>query len=604
MSQSLVPYIPEDAPFTPAQRSWLNGYLAGLYSYAPPQAIADTPQTLRVALLYGSQTGTAEGLARKFSKELKAAGHTVLLASLEGYVPATLAAETHAIFIVSTHGEGEAPDPAQPFFQQLCVEHFPLLGNLSYAVLALGDSHYEHFCQFGKDLDAKLEGLGGTRILERIECDVDVDAPYAAWKKAIGNRLREIASPVPAVASPVPAPNGETNASGSQASAIHAASPHTASPAHTRDNPYLATLAGKRALTHPASSKLTMHLDFAITDSSIRYEVGDSCGVVPENCPELVDTVLGALPFSGNEPIEVPKIGSVPLREGLLRHFAITKLTRKMVTEYAALAQCKRLGGLLAPEHQAELEQYLHGRDLVDLLKQCPDAVQTPDTLVRMLPRLVPRLYSISSSPAAHPGQVHTTVSVVRYHSHDRDRGGVCSTQLSDRIEVGDRLPIYIQPNKKFRLPQDPAAPVIMIGPGTGIAPFRAFLHERRVIGATGRNWLFFGDRSAATDFLYRDELESMLADGHLTYLDTAFSRDQEKKIYVQDLMLKNARQFWGWLEDGASVYVCGDATHMAKDVDQMLRSIVEMQGSMSREAAEDYVHALKDNHCYHRDVY
>ena len=600
MSASLIPCIPEDAPFTPAQRTWLNGYLAGLYSYAPVHPTAEASRTLRVAVLYGSQTGTAEGLARKLSKELKAAGHTISLSSLEGYVPATLATQTHALFIVSTYGEGEAPDSVQPFFQQLCVEHFPLLGTLSYAVLALGDSHYEHFCQFGKELDAKLDALGGTRMMARIDCDVEVDTPYGAWKAAVGNRLRELASSSGDIAASSATPqNGEKAAAGPQSSAFHATEP-----AHTRDNPYLSALAEKRTLTHPASSKLTLHLDFAIEDSAIRYEAGDACGVLPQNCPDLVDTVLSLLPFSGDETIEIPKIGGVDLREALLRHFAITRLTRKILTEYAALAQCSRLGALVAPEQQAELEQYLHGRDLVDLLRQCPGVLETPEKLVKMLPRLVPRLYSISSSPAAHPGRVHTTVSVVRFRSHDRERGGVCSTLLSDRVEVGDRLPIYIQPNKKFRLPQDPAAPVIMIGPGTGIAPFRGFLHERRARGTTGRNWLFFGERSASTDFLYRDELEKMRNDGHLTQLDTAFSRDQEHKVYVQDLMMQNARQFWAWLQEGAFLYVCGEGARMAKDVDRTLRSIVEKQGGMQQEAAESYVQTLKDDRRYQHDVY
>jgi sulfite reductase (NADPH) flavoprotein alpha-component len=310
------------------------------------------------------------------------------------------------------------------------------------------------------------------------------------------------------------------------------------------------------------------------------------------------------LPFTGDEPIEVPKVGSLTLREGLLRHFAITRLTRKIISEYAALTQCTLLKAMLVPDQQAELDQYLHGRDVADLLQQCPGGLQMPNDLVKMLPRLVPRLYSISSSPAAHPGRVHTTVSVVRYRTYDRDRGGVCSTLLADRIEPGDRLPIYIQPNKKFRLPQDPNAPVIMIGPGTGIAPFRAFLHERRVTGATGRNWLFFGERRASTDFLYRDELESMHADGHLTQLDTAFSRDQERKIYVQDLMRQNAQQLWQWIEEGAFLYVCGDAARMAKDVDRTLHKIVEEQDGKQQEAAESYVQTLKDDRRYQRDVY
>jgi sulfite reductase (NADPH) flavoprotein alpha-component len=366
----------------------------------------------------------------------------------------------------------------------------------------------------------------------------------------------------------------------------------------------MSPLAGKRALTHPSSTKLTIHLDFAIEDSEIRYEAGDACGVIAENSPELIDAVLHMLPFTGSEKIEIPKLGSVELRQALLRHFAITRLTRKMVVDYSALGHCPQLSVLLAPERQADLDQYLQGRDLFDLIRRCPGVLETPEQLIKILPRLTPRLYSISSSPVAHPGRIHTTVGVVRYRSHDRNRSGVCSTLLSDRIEIGDRWPIYIKPNKKFRLPQDSATPVIMVGPGTGIAPFRAFLHERRATGATGRNWLFFGERSSSTDFLYRDELELMHAEGHLTRLDTAFSRDQEGKVYVQDLMVRQASQFWAWLEEGASFYVCGDSASMAKDVDRALHHIVETQGQMSEEMAENYVHELKDNHRYHRDVY
>lgn len=597
MTEALIPHIPEDAPFAPAQRAWLNGFLAGLYSYAPAPRVESA--SLRIAVLYASQTGTAEGLARKLAKQLKASGFDACLTSLEGYVPATLAAERHAIFIVSTYGEGEAPDMAQPFFQQLCVEHFPLLGSLSYALFALGDSHYEHFCQFGKDLDAKLHSLGATRLIKPVECDVEVDAPFSAWKSTVEHRLKELAA---SVATPIPAldPPADSVQTSSTASAITTpVSPHP-----SREHPFSAPIVEKRALTAPSSSKRTIHLSFSINEAGMHYEAGDACGVVPQNNSELVDTVLNLLPFTGSELVEVPKSGSLPLRRALLEKFAITRLTRNIVSQYASLAHCARLETLIAPDQQTELERYLNGRDLIDLLKECPGAIQTPEQLVKLLPRLTPRLYSISSSPLAHPGQVHTTVSVVRFRTLNRDRGGVCSTLLDDRVEVGDRLPLYIHPNKKFRLPQDSAAPIIMIGPGTGIAPFRAFLHERRATGASGRNWLFFGERNASADFLYRDELEDMSRSGHITQLDTAFSRDQSHKVYVQDLMLQHGKQFWAWLQDGAFIYVCGDAFHMAKDVDRSLHNIVETHGGMSTEDAGSYVQRLKDDRRYQRDVY
>jgi sulfite reductase (NADPH) flavoprotein alpha-component len=301
--------------------------------------------------------------------------------------------------------------------------------------------------------------------------------------------------------------------------------------------------------------------------------------------------------------VELPTAGRVSVYQTLLHSLQITRLNRKIVHAYASKGNCQRLLDLLVPEQQSHLDKYTYDRGLIDLLTEYPGVITAPADLVAMFPRLTPRLYSISSSPVAHVGEIHTTVAVVRYRSHNIERGGVCSTLFADRAFLGDRLPIYIQPNKKFRLPQADV-PVIMIGPGTGIAPFRAFLHERRVLGSTGRNWLFFGERSATTDFLYCHELNSMVADRHLTRLDTAFSRDQERKIYVQDRMIEQALPFWQWLQDGASVYVCGDASRMAKDVDAALHTIVEKQGNFDQEAAKDYVQRLKDEHRYHRDVY
>ena len=599
MTSGLVPHIPEDAPFTSAQRAWLNGFLAGLYSYAPAE---QPPQPVRVAILYGSQTGTAEGLARRLAKELKAAGFDAVLNSLEGYIPATLATESYAVFIVSTYGEGEPPDVVQPFYQYLCLAHLPLLGNLYYAVCALGDKHYEQFCKFGRDLDAKLESLGGMRILDRVDCDVELDAPFGAWKQSLAPRLREVSrqnSDMPAE------PAVDDIASESTPPPAKALGPVAVpAPSHTKDNPYFSALLEKRILTHPASSKRTIHLEFNIADSPLHYEVGDACGVAPENCPALVDEVLRLLPFTGLETVELGHAGTFSLRDALLHQLTITRVTRTMISRCAELGDIAALRTLLQPGNQAALEEYVHGRDLVDLLREYPGTIQTPADLVKMLPKLARRLYSISSSPAAHPGQVHTTVSVVRYDAHQRERGGVCSTHLSDRTQPGDCLPIYIQPNKKFRLPADASAPVVMIGPGTGIAPFRAFLHERRVTGAKGRNWLFFGDRNAATDYLYREELETMRDDGHLARLDTAFSRDQQGKLYVQDLMLKHAPQLWAWLNDDAYLYVCGDASRMAKDVDQTLRRIAREQSGHSKELADEYVERLKEEKRYQRDIY
>ena len=589
-----VPLIPENAPFTAEQRAWLNGLIAGMFAPAAPLAAA---AKLEVAVLYASQSGTAEGLSKKLVKELKAKGHAATLSSLEGYPPAELAAKKYAVLVVSTHGDGDPPENVQPFYEQLCVQHLPFLGNLSYALLALGDSHYEHFCQFGKDLDARLQSLGAVRICPRVDCDVDLDQPFAAFKASLLQELESLAAGKPS-ASPT------ANLNGNSSNGHRNSHPNAPEAKHTRDNPYLSPLIDKRPLTREVSSKQTLHLAFSLAESSLSYEAGDALGVVAQNNPHLVDDILRLLCFTGEEPVDVIKAGLMPLREALLHHLTITRLSRKLITAYSAKGRCEALQRLLAPELSAQLEDYTYGREFIDLLLEYPGVIKEPSEVVALLPRLTPRLYSISSSPTAHCGEVHTTVAVVRYRSCDRERGGVCSTLLGDRIPVGERVPVYIQQNKKFRLPADTAAPIIMIGPGTGIAPFRSFLHERRALGHSGRNWLFFGERSAASDFLYREELESMLADGHLTRLDTAFSRDQAHKIYVQDKMLEHAAPFWSWLQEGAGIYVCGDASRMAKDVNHTLHKIVEQQGNMSSDSAADFVQTLKDQHRYHRDVY
>ncbi len=593
-----VPYIPENAPFSEEQRAWLNGLLAGMFSNAP-QAAGQTKPSRRLVVLYASQSGTAEGLARKLAKELKAQGHAPAVSTLVGYTPAALAAESCALIIASTYGDGDAPDGVQPFYEQLCLEHFPRMEKLSYAVLALGDRHYEHFCKFGKDLDAKLASLGANPLADRIDCDVDVDEPFAQWKAAIVARLNED-SPLSSRKAPAALESGDPQLA---VSTTHSEAP--AAKAFTRDSPLLAPVVEKRSLTHVTSTKTTLHLAFSIEGTGLSYEVGDACGVMPRNDVNLVAEILQTLGFNGNERVPSEKTGgTTTLHDALAHERQITRLNRKIAQGFAARGNCAPLLDLLQPEHKAAFDAYMYDRGLIDLLIEYPGVIDDANELIALLPKLTPRLYSISSSPAAHAGQIHTTVAVVRFTAHNRDRGGVCSTLFADRTSLSDRLPIYIQPNKKFKLPANPDAPMIMIGPGTGIAPFRGFLHERRALGHKGKNWLFFGERSAATDFLYREELETMHGHGHLTRLDTAFSRDSGRKVYVQDRMLEQSPQVWNWLEDGASVYVCGDASRMAKDVHGALCRIVQEQGAMTEEAAEEYVGDLKEAHRYHRDVY
>jgi sulfite reductase (NADPH) flavoprotein alpha-component len=598
-----IPFIPDNSPFTPEQRAWLNGLLAGMFSTSSQPVPILAKPSQRIAVLYASQSGTAEGLARKLAKELKAQGHVPAVSTLVGYTPAALAAEKYALIFASTYGDGDAPDGVQPFYEQLCLEHFPRYEGLSYAVFALGDKHYEHFCKFGSDLDSKLAALGANPLCSRVECDVEVAEPFEQWKSVLFPRLSENSSARAARTQTPEANTGQPKPTLSAGSSSTQALQSSSAPVPSRENPALAPIVDKRNLARNDSSKETLHLAFSIEGTGISYEAGDACGVIPNNPLDLVAEILQSLRCNGNEQVPCGKNGSTTLHDALTNHLQITRLTRKTISEYAALGKCTVLLDLLSPDHRAQLDAYVFDRGLIDLLCEFPGAIEDPTELVAMLPKLTPRLYSISSSPLAHTGQIHTTVAVVRYSSHNRERGGVCSTLFADRAAIADRLPIYIQPNKKFRLPQ-PDKPIIMIGPGTGIAPFRGFLHERRVLGAKGRNWLFFGERSEKTDYLYRAELEAMRADGHLTRLDTAFSRDQENKLYVQDRMIEHGSRFWSWLQDGASVYVCGNASRMAKDVHMALHSIVERHGAKSPQAAEDYIQTMKDEHRYHRDVY
>lgn len=592
---STVPFIPDNAPFNAEQRAWLNGFLTGLYSAAPAQAVAAKPASQHFAVYFASQGGTAERLGKKLVKELKAQGHTADLASLAKVKPADLAANERALFLASTYGEGDPPESAVAFRDALFDGPAPELKTLRYAVFALGDHQYEQFCQFGIDLDERLQALGGTRFVPRVEADVDVDAPFAQWVNDLRPHLDGKAAESNVA---IQANNTGHVPAGDQPPTL-AERPQV----HTRDNPFHAPLLERRALTQDVSSKLTMHLSLGLADSKVHYQAGDACAVIAQNDPALVEDILALLPFAPDAPVDLPKVGTVTIADALHHHLQPTRLSRKIVQHFAQKTGAKELTTLLLPEEAGNLDKFIWDRGPIDLLHAYPGAVTDAAELVAMLPKLAPRLYSISSSPAAHGAEVHCTVAVVRYRSHNRERGGIASTMLADRVDVGGSLPIYIQPNKKFRLPAADV-PMVMIGPGTGIAPFRSFLHERQALGHRGRNWLFFGERSAKTDYLYCDELQSMVRDGHLTRLDTAFSRDQAHKIYVQDRMVEHGAELWRWLQDGAGVYVCGDASRMAKDMDAALHDIAAKHGTMDAAAAADYVAQLHDQNRYHRDVY
>ena len=547
-----IPVIPETAPFDAMQRMWLNGFLAGLFSSEPVEqpagVAATTPSLGSLLFLFGSQTGSSEGLARRFAKEAKKLGFETRVVGMENFATIDLTKEKRLIIITSTYGDGEMPDNAQAFWDYLKNGTAPRLENLEFSVLALGDRNYVQFCQAGKAFDARLEELGAKRVHPRVDCDVDYEAPSTEWFEGLLKSLDGAGAPSTATAVPDATPT---------------ATAASAPASFGKSNPFPAVLKTNRVLNAPASAKETRHLEIVLEGSGLEYEVGDALGVVPSNCPDFVREILDAAGLDGEEAVTAPDGTEMPLRLALLQKF-----------------------------------------DLKPFLADLPPKAASATQFVAPLRKLQPRLYSISSSLKAHPGEVHLTVAVVRYELNGRARKGVCSTFFADRVGPETKVPVFVHKSPSFKLPPDGSRPIIMVGPGTGVAPFRAFLEERRAIAATGKNWLFFGDQRAAYDFLYREELEAMKNDGLLARLDTAFSRDQEQKIYVQDRMLENAGEIWSWLQEGGYFYVCGDAKRMAKDVDAALHKIAETAGGLSVEQAADYVKQLKSEKRYLRDVY
>ena len=598
-----IPYIPSSAPFTPEQRAWLNGYLVGLFadanlgepgatsrSQSAPAKPADP-----LLVLYGSQSGSAEGLAKKFAKEAAAKGFAPRVMELNAAARLDLTQEARAVIITSTWGDGEPPDNALEFWSHISAEAAPKLANLNYSVLALGDKNYSEFCGAGKKFDERLETLGARRIHPRVDCDLDYEALAKGWMDGVWPALLATSTGSESVTSkPAISPNDPSPATDSP----------TASPGYSRTNLFPARLITNRKLTGADSGKDTRHFEISLQGSGLTYEVGDALGVLPQNCPALVDEMIQALGCDGEEAVTEPSGKETSLRSALLRSYQITKPGSSLLQFIADKAGDEELKSLLEPSRKADLDEFLYGREVIDLLLRCPSAKFTPKEFVGLLAKLQPRLYSISSSPKAHPGEVHLTIAAVRYESHSRTRKGVCSTFLADRVEADTPVPVFVQTSHGFRIPADGSKPIIMIGPGTGIAPFRAFLEERRATSATGKNWLFFGDQKAASDFLYCEQFEAMLAEGSLTRLDTAFSRDQADKIYVQTRMLEQAAELWRWLEDGAHLYVCGDAKRMAKDVDAALHEIIQNAGGKTADEAKAYVAKLKSDKRYQRDVY
>ncbi|HEV7404740.1 MAG TPA: sulfite reductase subunit alpha [Chthoniobacteraceae bacterium] len=601
-----VPFIPDNAPFTPAQRAWLNGYLAGLFSSqaGAPSAPAAAPVKIKVSVLFGSETGNAEALAKRVAKAAGRRGFEAKALGLDKISAKHLAQETYVLIITSTFGEGDPPENAKAFHEALHADYQPRLEGLRYSVLALGDKNYEQFCKCGIDFDTRLQALGAERLYERVDCDVDYEQPFDAWLKGVFTVLDASAKSAPAApAQPALTSGGPVESAPAPGPAGGVAVALAPAPvAFSKKNPFPAKLLTNRKLTADHSAKETRHFEISLAGSGLVYEAGDALGVIPTNCAGVVDDLLRALNRDGEEAVPTPEGGESSLRTALLRHYDITKIPPQLLKWFAEHTPDATLRDLLIPEAKEALKHYLYGREIVDLLVDFPSVTFTPAEFVAHLRKLNPRLYSISSSLKAFPDQVHLTVASVRYESFGRKRKGVCSTFLADR--VNSTVPVFVQTSHGFRLPASGDTPIIMVGPGTGIAPFRAFLHDRRASGATGRNWLFFGDQRAETDFLYREELEPMVNDGHLSKLSTAFSRDQAEKVYVQNRMAEQGAELWAWLQDGAHFYVCGDASRMAKDVDAALHAVAATHGGLGAEGAAEFVGKLKKEKRYQRDVY
>ena len=572
------------------QLIWASGYLAGLAgAVALPASATETTQTQAVeaatlTILYGSQTGNAKGVANKYKAQVESKGVKAKVVSMADYKPRSIKNESHLLVVVSTHGEGDAPDDAVELHEFLASKKAPKLSNLKYAVIGLGDTSYEFFCQTAKDFDQRLSTLGATAFAERLDCDVDYDTAINAWSEKVDAVLVDLLKPVETtqITQTTPAANAVSEA------------------LYTKQNPFAASLSESLKITGRDSIKDIRHIEISLEDSGIQYQPGDALGVYFLNDDKVIERILSATGSDANAQVTLGGESST-LAQALKEKLEITLSYPGFVKAYQAVTQQQALADLMADK--TALRTYLNESQIVDIVEAYPAKIDA-QALVDALRVITPRLYSIASSQAEVEDEVHLTVAHVEYEANGFTHQGGASGYLSTRLEEGDEIKVYVESNDNFRLPADDNTPVIMVGPGTGIAPFRAFMQERDARGAEGKNWLLFGNPSFTQDFLYQTEWQGYLKSGLLSKISLAFSRDQAEKIYVQDRLSETAKEVFEWLEAGAHFYVCGDATRMAKDVEAALLDIIQAQGNKSEADAKAYLTDMRKAKRYQKDVY
>ncbi|HFK2820380.1 TPA: NADPH-dependent assimilatory sulfite reductase flavoprotein subunit [Raoultella planticola] len=591
---NLLPLNPEQlarlqaatTDFTPTQLAWVSGYFWGVlnqHSGAATAVPAQAAEMPGITLISASQTGNARRVAEALRDDLIAAQLNVKLVNAGDYKFKQIASEKLLVIVTSTQGEGESPEEAVALHKFLFSKKAPKLEGTAFAVFGLGDTSYEFFCQSGKDFDSRLAELGGERLLDRVDADVEYQPAAAEWRARVVEVLKSRA--------PVAAP-----AQGATSGAVN----DIHSSPYTKEAPLTATLAVNQKITGRDSEKDVRHIEIDLADSGLRYQPGDALGVWYQNDPALVKELVELLWLKGDEPVTVDG-KTLPLAEALEWHFELTVNTANIVENYATLTRSETLLPLVGDK--AQLQQYAATTPIVDMVRFSPAQLDA-DALIGLLRPLTPRLYSIASSQAEVESEVHITVGAVRYDIEGRARAGGASSFLADRVEEDGEVRVFIEHNDNFRLPANPQTPVIMIGPGTGIAPFRAFMQQRAADGAEGKNWLFFGNPHFTEDFLYQVEWQRYVKEGVLSRIDLTWSRDQQQKVYVQDKLREQGAELWRWINDGAHIYVCGDANRMAKDVEQTLLDVIAEFGAMDAEAADEFLSELRVERRYQRDVY